>query len=51
MPKVTVLDMAGKEVSKIDLSDAVFELSKQSCYARYGEKLSCKSASKAIIGP
>lgn len=24
MPKVTVLDMAGKEVSKIDLSDAVF---------------------------
>ncbi len=27
MPKVTVLDMAGKEVSKIDLSDAVFELS------------------------
>ena len=24
MPKVTVLDMAGKEVSKMDLSDAVF---------------------------
>ena len=24
MPKVTVLDLAGKEVSKIDLSDAVF---------------------------
>ena len=24
MPKVTVLDMAGKDVSKIDLSDAVF---------------------------
>ena len=24
MPKVTVLDMAGKEVSKLDLSDAVF---------------------------
>ena len=28
MPKVTVLDMAGKEVSKIDLSDAVFEPNK-----------------------
>ena len=24
MPKVAVLDMAGKEVEKIDLSDAVF---------------------------
>ena len=24
MPKVAVLDMAGKEVGKIDLSDAVF---------------------------
>ena len=51
MPKVTVLDMAGKEVSKIDLSDAVFGIGKQSCYARYGEKLSCKSASRHTIGP
>ena len=52
MPKVTVLDMAGKEVSKIDLSDAVFGIEPNKAVMHdMVKKLSCKSASRHTIGP
>ena len=52
MPKVTVLDMAGKEVSKIDLSDAVFGIEPNKAVMHdMREKLSCKSASRHTIRP
>lgn len=46
MPNIAVVDMAGKSVGEITLSDAVFGIKPNAAdYARGGCKLPCKSAS------